>query len=500
MTQKPRRSWAVVASAALLATALPARAAVLRVCDDVEEPASLNPYQVFSEKTHTLIQQVLEGLVRFDPDGQLEPALAERWERKGPRMVRFHLRKGVRFHNDELFDARSVKFSLEQYVRPETRFPGLVFVRTIEQVEIRDDHTIDVITREPDGLLLNRLAAWIHIVPPDLYQAVGPEEFARRPVGTGPFQFDRWDRGDRITLTANPRYWMDGYPKVDRLVFKFVPWDQQVPQLLAGELDIVTELPGTMTTKVTASKHAHVIKKASFYTVAGSLNASRGPLANKKVREAVNLAINRANVIRYDVLGNAKILATLAMEGEEGYLGHLKPYAFDPAQARGLLREAGFAGGFKIRAAVKQQGERAWGVVAKNLERVGIRTETRLFTDAELTKVLNSDKNWDVVFGGCPDPMVHSYFIQSIFLHSRSPFSISLNPAYDRMLEDMLATVDPAKRRLKAEQLNRTIHEEFLVLPLYQRIKTYGLRRGVEFTPYVTGMPHLFAVTKLEKM
>src|SRR5262245_5351662 len=109
----------VLLLAALLLSAGPSAAeTTVVVCDDVQAPASLDPYRVFSEKVHTLLQQVLEGLVRFAPDGSLEPALATRWERVDPLTVRFHLRQGVRFHDGTPFDAESVKFSLERYVEP----------------------------------------------------------------------------------------------------------------------------------------------------------------------------------------------------------------------------------------------------------------------------------------------------------------------------------------------------------------------------------------------
>src|ERR1051326_7323724 len=152
---------------------------ILRVCDDIKDPPNLDPFQVFSEKTHTIIQQALEGLVRLNTDGKLEPALAESWERIDEKTIRFHLRKNVLFHNGEMFDAKAVKFSLEHYVDPETKYPGFGFVSTIARVSILDDHTIDIITHIPDGLILNRLAAFCQIVPPLYYQKVGPEIFGK---------------------------------------------------------------------------------------------------------------------------------------------------------------------------------------------------------------------------------------------------------------------------------------------------------------------------------
>ncbi len=108
---------------ALLSPRVLAQTTTLRVCDDIAGPMSLNPYQVFSEKAHTLLQQTLEGLVRFKSDGTIEPALAVKWEAIPPFTERFHLRKGVTFHNGKPFNAQAVKFSLGGYVNPATNYP-----------------------------------------------------------------------------------------------------------------------------------------------------------------------------------------------------------------------------------------------------------------------------------------------------------------------------------------------------------------------------------------
>lgn len=470
----------------------------LRVCDDVEEPASLNPYQVFAEKIHTLLQQILEGLVRFDPEGRIEPALAERWERTGPKTVRFFLRKGVQFHNGEPFDAKSVKFSLEKYVHPETKFPGIAFVGTIERVDIVDDHTVDVVTRAPDGLLLNRLAAWVHIVPPGYYTKAGDQGFARHPIGTGPFRFERWEPKESVLLKANPGYWMEGYPKVDELVFHFVPWEKQVERLLQDKLDIVTELPGTMTARVARSPIARVVKKESFYAMVGPFNVTSGPLQDRRVRLALNYAVNRRDLMRYDILGNGRPIATLSLPGEEGHNPDLKPYPYDPAKARALLKEAGYEKGLALKALVKEQGVRTARVLQKQFERVGVKLEFETTTDAKIVEDIGSGY-WDLLYGGCPDPMVHMYFIASVVLYSKSPYSIVQHEKLDQMMDEMAATLDPAERQARARALDRMIHEEALSLFTYQRIKTYGVGRRVRFVPYVTGMPYFFGTELDEK-
>ena len=255
---------------AVLGLLLPARASaaapvpaarVLTVCDDVQDPLTLDPQREFSEKNHTIVQQIFDGLVRFTPDGEIEPALATEWRRLDANTMQFKLREGVSFHNGERFDAKSVKFSVERYLNPATGFPALGFIDTIERVEIVTDTLVNVITKHPDGLLLNRLAGFMVMVPPKYYHEQAPATLREKPVGTGAFVLDQWVKGERIVLGANRAYWNRGYPKVDEVVFKFIPLDRQVDELLSGGLDILTNLPGTRTLDVQASSRTAVLKK-----------------------------------------------------------------------------------------------------------------------------------------------------------------------------------------------------------------------------------------------
>ncbi len=470
-------------------------AKVLTVCDDVQDPLTLDPHKQFAEKNHTLLQQMYEGLVRFDAQGRVEPALAVSWERRGPLRMRFHLRKGVLFHNGEPFDAEAVRFTVARYLDPKTGFPALGFINSLDKVEIIDEHMVDIVTKFPDGLLLNRLAGFILIVPPGYMKEQGEAALGLNPVGTGPFRFERWERGRSLTMSRNKTYWSRDYPKVEGLVFKFIATAGQLKALLSGEVDIVTELAGTQTTEAMRSGLLKVIKTPSFYTVTGSLASSRAPLSDKRVRQALNYAINTEELIRYDLLGNGREIATVTMPGEEGHNPRLKPYPYDLRKAQRLLKEAGYASGFSLKVLVKIQGQRAAQIIGKQLAKAGVTLDLHLTTDAEVVQALTS-MQWDAFIAGCPDPMAHSYFIQSIYLYGHSPYRVAKNTAYDVLLEEMVATLDDGRRRERAESLDQYIYDEALLLFLYQRVKTYGVGKGVDFVPSITGMPYFFAVSK----
>lgn len=468
----------------------------LVVCDDAQEPATLDPQRQFTEKNHTLLQQIFDPLVRFTPDGEIEPALAESWEIVDPLRTRFYLREGVRFHNGEPFDAEAVRFTFERYFDPEINFPALGFIASVERVEVVDSHTVDIVTRHPDGLLLNRLAGFVLIVPPEYVREHGADALHRAPVGTGAFEFAGWEAGTQITLKANQDYWVEGLPHLDELVFRFAPAEEQVEMLLSGEVDLVTELPGTLTTRVESASDTHVVKRRSFWTVGATMRRDEGPLADVRVRRALNLAIDRAALIRFDVRGNGSILASLTMADQEGHNPDLEPYPFDPEEADRLLDEAGVERPLVLRTLVRAQAERTARIMAAHLARVGVELEIQaVYTDAQVIEGIASQE-WDLAIGAVPDPMAHSYFIQTVLLYSQSPFSLHADAEFDRRLIELVQTLDAEERERLGRELDAHVHEQALSLFTYQKIKTYGLRADVEFEPYVTGMPYFFAVRR----
>ena len=159
----------------------------------------------------------------------------------------------------------------------------------------------------------------------------------------------------------------------------------------------------------------------SFYTAASSLNGRRGPLADRRVRQALNHAIEKAKLVRYDLLGNGRPLATMTMPGEIGHDPGLKPYPFDLAKAQRLLKEAGYPDGFRLSVLAKAQGMRAMKIIAVQLARVKVFLDVEETTDAAAVSDMKK-KDWDWIFALCPDPMLilHPIHFLSSLSHSAS--------------------------------------------------------------------------------
>jgi peptide/nickel transport system substrate-binding protein len=208
----------------------------------------------------------------------------------------------------------------------------------------------------------------------------------------------------------------------------------------------------------------------------------------------MNYAIDKAALIRYDLLGNGRPLASLSMVGETGHDPDLKPYGYAPDKARALLKEAGIALPLHLKGQTRAQGKRTARILAKQLEAVGI--DLRFgegVSDAEVIADLAS-KKYDLGIAELPDALNHISFVQSIALYSKSPFSLLDDPDYDKRLEALIATLDPAEHLRLAKELDRYVHDQALSLFTYQRIRTYGLSSRVEFVPSITGSLDLRSV------
>ncbi len=466
-------------------------ASTLVVCDDVQGPLTLDPHKEFSEKNHCIVQQIFDGLVRFDSRGKIEGALASSWERLGPLRVRFHLREGVFFHNGDPFSAEDVKFSLDRYLNPETGFPARGFLASLDKVEIVDAHTVDITTIFPDGILLNRLAGFVLIVPKKYLQDKGENILSENPVGTGPFRYIETDKDGKIILDANKGYWSAKKAGVDRLVFQYSDSKSRIDRLFDGSVHILTDVPGTMTFKIQNHPNTRVEKIESFFTVMGTFNSGRKPLSDKRVRQAINYAVNREDLVRYDLLGNGRPIAGMALPGTLGYDPTLEPYPYNPERSRRLLKEAGIKLPLHLKTILTEQVQRTASILDKQLQRVGIHLDLKVVPNAEVMARLQAEE-WDMGISAFSNGLAHIAFPLSILFYSRSPYSLLHSPEFDGKFEEASGTLDPAEQEKKFQALDRYVYDEALGLPTYQKINIYGVSKRVHFVPYMTGIPQYF--------
>jgi peptide/nickel transport system substrate-binding protein len=313
-------------------------------------PNSLDYPQTSEKQAETTAMQMFDSLVWFDDSGKLVPALAESWEvSEDSTEYTFHLRRDVTFHNGEPFNADSVVFSWERASTSD--FTNSRSWRYASSVEKIDDYTVKVMTPEVDALLLSTIADNWFMIPPGYFAEVGQEGFDEHPIGTGPFKFVEWVKGDHITMEANLDYW-GGAPSIKTLIFRPIPESAtRVAAIQTGEVDIVTRLSAEEAASLLGVEHVKVIKYPGtriYYIAFNNLTTGLDqPTIDARVRQAMNYAVDVDAIIDALFDGFGKPAIGFVNTSDLGY-DNAEPFGYDPDKALDLLAEAGYPDGFSM--------------------------------------------------------------------------------------------------------------------------------------------------------
>jgi peptide/nickel transport system substrate-binding protein len=315
------------------------------------EPNSLTPPNAAERNAINATWQLFNGLTWVDDEGNIVPALAESWEiSEDGTEYTFKLRPNVKFHNGEAFDAQDVVATFEHGRLPENAY---AFEYEGIEVEVVDDLTVKLITEEPNPLLLRRLSSQQLIIPADYYKEVGFDGFEEHPIGTGPFKFAEWVKGERIVMEAFEDYWEEGLPKLARVVFRPVPEEAtRIAAVQTNEIHIANRLPAEEAERLLGAQGVQIVRypvDRVFYISFNNLSSGKGtPIENKLVRQAMNYAVDRQSIVDALFNGYANLITGFVVPTNLGYDDSLEPYPYDPEKAKELLAEAGYADGFEI--------------------------------------------------------------------------------------------------------------------------------------------------------
>src|SRR5579864_6193544 len=212
------------------------------VVDQGVDTESMDPLFTEARFSDNIMLTMFETLVTRDSQMRYQPRLAESWKIVSPTVWQFRLRRGVRFHEGEPFTAQAVKYTIDRLYDPAIKAPSFLkgFVK-LDRVDVVDDYTVNIATKEPAPLMLEWLV-YFYMMAPKYYSALTPAQAALRPVGTGPCVFKEWAHDDHLTVTANPNYW-GAKPKIPTITFRPVPEaGTRIADLLSGAADIIVNV------------------------------------------------------------------------------------------------------------------------------------------------------------------------------------------------------------------------------------------------------------------
>lgn len=356
-------------------------------------PNSLDIPQTAERQASTTAWQMFDSLVWFDDDGTIVPALAESWDvSEDGTEYTFHLRKGVKFHNGEPFNADSVVVSWERAAQGNFEY-STHWQRANSVVKV-DDYTVKITTPEPDALFLSIMADNWAMIPPKYFEEVGQEGFNEHLVGTGAFKFVEWVKGDHITMEANVDYWR-GAPKIKTVIFRPIPESAtRVAAIQTGEVDIVTRLSAEEAQSLEGIDNIQVVSyplTRIFYIAFNNLSTGLDqPTMDARVRKAMNYAVDIDAIIDAIFEGHAKPAIGFVATSELGY-DNTEPFGYDPEKAKALLAEAGYADGFEIGMACPAGAYTHFEEVCEAI--VGYLADVGITADLE---IMESGHYWDL--------------------------------------------------------------------------------------------------------
>ena len=451
------------------------------IVGQIAEPKSLDPHAVTAVNDFRILMNVYDGLVRYkDGTLEVEPALAESWTISDDGTVyTFDLRDGVSFHDGSPLTAEAVKFNFDRMLDENHPFydtgpfPLSFFFSAIDSVTAEDADTVTFTLKEPYAPFLSNLAYPTGlIVSPEAVKEFG-KDFGRHPSGTGPFRFAEWESNAKVVVVRNEDYW-GGAPALEAVVFRpITDANTRVAEMLAGGIDLMVEVPPDSVATFTDDASYQVHEQAGPHVWFLILNAKEGPLADKKMRQAVNYAIDKKALVENVLQGTAEVAAGPTPPAFAwAYNEELDPYPYDPAKAKSLIEEAGHAGA-ELTFYVTEGGSGMLdpvpmgAAIQADLAEVGLNVEIETYEwNTFLGKVnpgLEGKADMAEMAWMTNDPDTLPYLaLRSDAFPDKGGFNSGYysNPEVDKLLEAARRSTDQEERAELYKQMQAIVHED----------------------------------------
>jgi len=445
-------------------------------------PAWFDPAETTGISTPFMIIYALhDGLVKPMPGQAMAPSLAESWTvSKDGLTYDFVLRKGVKFHNGDALSAEDVKFSFERY----KGVASATFKAHVAAVEAVDAHRVRFRLKRPWADFMTFYAtpatgaAWV--MPKKYVERVGDDGFKKAPVGAGPYKFVSFNPGIELVLEASEAYWRKT-PSVKRLVFKSVPDEStRLAMLKRGEADIVYSIRGALGEELRRTPGLTLKPTLGTFTEWIAMPDQwdpKSPWADRRVRLAANLAIDRKAINEAEYLGFGKISSSIIPQDFE-FAWMPPPYPYDPARARQLLAEAGYPRGFDAGEVFSDMVYVPITEAAANfLQAVGIRAKLRgleraSFQKSDLEKKLRPLARVGSAAAGNAATRIEAFVV------STGSRSYGGSPDIDGLYQEQAGELDPKRRTAILKSIQQLVHERVLFAPLVEPalLNGYGPR------------------------
>ena len=447
---------------------------------------TMDPAKHSSFSTANVLMHIYDPLVTRDEKGAFAPALALSWSNPDPLTWRFKLRQGVKFHDGEEFDAQSVKFSFERALDPATKSPYFSRISAIKQVVVVDKFTVDFKTASPFPTMLYSVyeASFAALIVPSKYvKDHDPAILNFKPVGTGPYRFVEWVKDDRVVMEANPDYW-GGARHIKKIIWRPISEPRtRIAELKGGGVDIAENVPPGEIKSLEGNGTRVVNIPSDFLFFFAFDTLKPGPLQDKRVRQAINYAINVDAIQKSILEGTGQRVAINLPKNAFGFPTGIQPYPYDPVKAKQLLTEAGYPNGFTIPMTSRQgyylKDKEIMEAASGFLSKVGIKVVPKYMEPGVWAQVSEKKGREGIMYPGWSGadadlvwyPLLASGQYQSYFS----------NKQLDELLLKGRSTLDPQQRKEAYEAAAKIIQEEAPHLPMFQAPLIFGVNAALQW-------------------
>jgi len=529
MIRSHRMRWIILLGMAILFwPATPgSRAQTLTIGVQIET-ASVDPHFSLSNPAVSTARHMFDTLVHPDDRQRLHPGLALSWTPAGRTEWEFRLRPGVRFHDGRAFTAADVAFSLARARDTATMISGFsALTRQITAIQIVDPLTIRLGTDQPFPLMAEYLSA-VPIVSRAAAESASTADFnsGKAAVGTGPFRFVGWTRGDKLQLARNDAYWAAA-PVWENVIIRPIPDDgARVAAMLSGTVDMIDLLPAATVSTLRAKPDIALAQTVSNRVIFLAMNFAPGPnpaitdstgvrlpvnpLTDRRVRLALSKAINRDSLVSQVMEGLGVPASQMLPDGYPGTSLQLRPQPHDLAGAKVLLAEAGFPNGFAITMLVPRDRNASDVKLAEALgqmfTQIGVRVALEVLPYAIAQPRFKRGEFAVALRGWGTETGEGSMALRAILATVDPARGIGMvnggaysNPQLDALLTQALATLDPAQREPLVARATEIGIGDVGIIPLQYQIAIWALRAGLSYQARSDNYTFAFDVHRVAK-
>jgi peptide/nickel transport system substrate-binding protein len=466
-------------------------------------PESVDPFMNSVRIGVIIGQQVWDTLIYRDPKtGDYKGQLATAWKWIDDKTLEVELRRGVKFHNGEEFDADDVVYTLNFVAKPENKVVTQQNVNWIDRAEKLDKYKVRIIAKRPFPAAIEYLAGPVVIHPNEYYAKVGPQGMNEKPVGSGPYRVTEHAIGKFVRLERNADYFKDSpkpQPKVDKVEIRFIPDAQtRVAEMLAGSLDMIMNVAPDQAQQLRAVPNLQVVSGETMRFAFLQLNTTEQtpapPLRDVRVRKAILHAIDREAMVKSLVGEGARVVHTLCFPAQFGCTDKGAPrYAYDPGKAKQLLAEAGFPNGFELDFHAYRERNQTEAMIGY-LRAIGIRANLRFVQYAAIRDAIRAGKvsmahyTWGSF-------SVNDVSAATPVFYKGTADDMSRDPEVIALLERGDGSVDAEIRKEAYGKALALIQERAYSLALYSLPTAYVAAKDLTFTPHPDEMPRFWEMS-----